>query len=303
MSVYEVDQIRLNFNPSSLFLLNVVLGFIMFGISLSLKIQDFRYVFKNPIPFLIGILSQFLLFPFFSFLLTLWLKPIPSMALGMILVAACPGRNISNYITFLAKGNVALSVSMTAISTILAIFLTPLNFSVWGSLNPYTSSLIKELQVDPFDMLLNIFLLLGVPLILGLWISHRFPKFATKFTNFIKYFSLIFFGIFVLSALYVNFEYFIKYIKYIIFLVFAHNLIAFLSGYFTSKLFKLQEKDVRAITIEVGIQNSGLGLILIFNFFDGLGGMALIAAWWGIWHIIAGLSLAFYWNKIKSIKG
>ena len=152
-------------------------------------------------------------------------------------------------------------------------------------------------------MLLNIFLLLGIPLILGLWISHRFPKFATKFTNFIKYFSLIFFGIFVLSALYVNFEYFIKYIKYIIFLVFAQNLIAFLSGYFTSKLFKLQEKDVRAITIEVGIQNSGLGLILIFNFFDGLGGMALIAAWWGIWHIIAGLSLAFYWNKIKSIKG
>jgi BASS family bile acid:Na+ symporter len=132
------------------------------------------------------------------------------MALGMILVAACPGRNISNYITFLAKGNVALSVSMTAISTILAIFLTPLNFSVWDSLNPYTSSLIKELQVDPFDMLLNIFLLLGVPLILGLWISHRFPKFATKFTNFIKYFSLIFFGIFVLSALYVNFEYFIN---------------------------------------------------------------------------------------------
>ncbi len=297
MSVYEVDQVRLNFNPSSLFLLNVILGFIMFGISLSLKVQDFRYVLTNPIPFLIGVVSQFLLFPFLSFLLTLWFKPIPSMALGMILVAACPGGNISNYITFLAKGNVALSVSMTALSTALAIFLTPLNFSFWGSLNPHTSSLIKELQVDPIDMLLNIFLLLGVPLILGLWISHRFPKFATKFTNFIKYFSLIFFGAFVLSALYVNFEYFIKYIKYIIFLVFIQNLIAFLSGYFTSKLFKLQEKDVRAITIEVGIQNSGLGLILIFNFFNGLGGMALIAAWWGIWHIIAGLSLAFFWNK------
>ncbi|GIX42005.1 MAG: symporter [Leptospiraceae bacterium] len=274
----------------------------MFGIALSLKVQDFKYIIKKPMPFIIGIVSQFLIFPFLSYLLTILFKPIPSMALGMILVASCPGGNISNFITFLAKGNVALSVSMTALSTILAIFFTPINFTFWGSLNPETLKLLKELHLNPLEMLGNIFLLLGLPLILGLWISHNYPKFANKFTNFIKYFSLIFFGVFVLSALYINFDYFIKYIKYIFLLVFIQNFLAFFIGYFTSKMFHLPEKDVRAIAIEVGIQNSGLGLILIFNFFDGLGGMALIAAWWGIWHIIAGLSLAYYWSKIKPIK-
>lgn len=297
MEIYDVDQIKLNFNPASLILLNFILGFIMFGISLSLKIQDFKYVLKNPVPFMIGMVSQFLLFPFFSYLLTIILKPIPSMALGMILVSACPGGNISNFITFLAKGNVALSVSMTAFSTLISIVLTPLNFSIWGSLNPQTLKLLKELSINPIEVLLNIFVLLGIPLFLGLWISHKYPKLSAKIISFIKYFSLIFFAFFVIGALLANFEYFIKYIKYIVGLVFIQNFFAFFIGYLTSKFFKLRERDVRAITIEVGIQNSGLGLILIFNFFNGLGGMALIAAWWGIWHIIAGLTLAFYWNK------
>ncbi|MFN3604282.1 MAG: bile acid:sodium symporter family protein [Leptonema sp. (in: bacteria)] len=295
----EIDTIKLNFNPSSLFLLNFVLGFIMFGIALSLKVQDFRYVLQIKKAFFIGIFSQFFLFPFTTFVLTLLLEPIPSMALGMILVASCPGGNISNFITFLAKGNVALSVSMTAISTILAIILTPLNFSIWSSLNPNTTNLLKALNLNPFSMILDIFLIIGIPLSLGLIISHKFPKFANRFTNFIKYFSIAFFTFFVLAALYINFDYFIKYIKYIFFLVFLQNFFAFLSGYVSSKIFQVAEKDLRAITIEVGIQNSGLGLILIFNFFDGLGGMALIAAWWGIWHILAGLTLAFYWSYQK----
>ncbi len=296
MTNYEVDQIQLNFNPTSLVILNIVLGFIMFGIAMSLKIQDFKYVLTKPIPFFVGIISQFVLFPFVSYLLVLLLKPIPSMGLGMILVAACPGGNISNFITFISKGNVALSVSMTALSTALAIFLTPFNFTLWGSLNPDTANLLKQLSVNPLEMLANIFLLLGVPLALGLYISHHYPKFASRFSNFMKYLSIIFFALFVLGAFYANFDYFLKYIKDIIFLVFLQNFLAFFVGYLSSKLLKIPEKELRAITIEVGIQNSGLGLILIFNFFNGLGGMAIIAAWWGIWHIIAGLTLASFWN-------
>ncbi len=293
----DVDLIRLNFNPASLFVLNIVLGFIMFGISLSLKIQDFRYILKVPKAFFIGIISQFFLLPLFSYFLILIIRPHPSFALGMMLVASCPGGNISNFLTFFARGNVALSVSMTAFSTILAIFLTPLNFHFWSSLIPELIPLLKQLSINPIEMILNIFLLLGIPLISGLWISHRFPGFSNQFTSFIKYFSLIFFALFVLGALTVNFKYFIKYIRHIFALVLLQNFLAFLSGYLASRIFKITDKEKRAITIEVGIQNSGLGLILIFNFFEGIGGMALIAAWWGIWHIIAGLSLAYYWNK------
>lgn len=124
---------------------------------------------------------------------------------------------------------------------------------------------------------------------------------SQRFTNFIKYFSIIFFSLFVLLALYINFDYFLKYEKYIFSLVFIQNFLAFLSGYLSSRIFRIPERELRAIIIEVGIQNSGLGLILIFNFFDGLGGMALIAAWWGIWHIISGMSLAFYWSRKKTV--
>lgn len=264
--ISEVDTIRLNFNPSSLLTLNLVLGFIMFGIALSLKAQDFRYVLQIKKAFFIGIFSQFFLLPLTTFLLTLILKPIPSMALGMILVASCPGGNLSNFFTFLAKGNVGLSVSMTGFSTILAIALTPLNFSLWSSLNPYTANLLRELKLNPLSMLFDIFLIIGIPLVLGLSVSHKFPKFAQRFTKFIKYFSILFFSFFVLAALYINFDYFLKYIKHIFFLVFTQNFLAFLSGFLSSKIFRIPERELRAITIEVGIQNSGLGLILILIF-------------------------------------
>ena len=110
-----------------------------------------------------------------------------------------------------------------------------------------------------------------------------------------RYFSMGFLVLFVISALAVNFEYFINYVHIVALIVLVHNGLALLGGYFSARMVGLPENDRRAVAIEVGIQNSGLGLILIFNFFDGLGGMAIIAAWWGIWHIISGMFLASFW--------
>ncbi|RHX84646.1 bile acid:sodium symporter family protein [Leptospira stimsonii] len=293
----DIDTIHLNFNPYSLIALNVVLAFIMFGVALDLKLKDFYSVWKQPKAPIIGVIAQFILLPFSTWILVQIIQPAPSIALGMILVAACPGGNISNFITHLSKGNTALSVSMTGISTALATVMTPLNIAFWGSLTPGTDKILKEIQLDTFSMVITVFLILGIPLALGLFFSHKLPQLTQKIKKSFKYASIIFFIVFIGLALTANFENFRKYIHLVFFAVFVQNSVAFAVGYFSSKIFRLTEYDSRAVAIEVGIQNSGLGLTLIFDFFGGLGGMALVAAWWGVWHIISGLTLAKIFNK------
>lgn len=292
-----VDDITLNFNPTSLLILNIILGIVMFGVSLDLTVDDFKRVFKNPKGPIIGLIAQFLLLPAFTFLLTLVFSPVPSVAMGMILVSSCPGGNMSNFFANYSLGNTALSVSMTSISTVIAIFMTPFNIAFWGSLNEDTRGVLSEVNLNPFDMLLTIFIILGIPLTLGMLVAAKKPQLANKIKKPFKIGSIVFFVVFLLIAFSANFTNFLTYIKYVMLLVAVHNLVALGTGYFSAKLARLPEADRRAIAIEVGIQNSGLGLLLIFTFFDGLGGMALITAWWGVWHIVSGLILGTYWSK------
>jgi len=293
----EMDLVRLNFNPQSLWALNFIIGLVMFGVALDLKVSDFRAVLVTPKPVLIGLAGQFILLPAFTFLLVLAIKPAPSIALGMMLVAACPGGNISNFLAHYARGNTALSITMTAISTAVAIVMTPLNLSLWGGLNPETANILRIVALDPLDMLLAVFLLLGLPMAVGMWVGHRFPDFVDKAHKPVKIFSLAVFGLFVIGALAANWRYFLDFVGFVVFAVFLHNALALLTGYFAAKAAGLPERDRRAVSIEVGIQNSALGLILIFNFFDGLGGMAIVTAWWGIWHIISGLTVSTAWSR------
>ena len=238
-----------------------------------------------------------ILLPAFTFLLTLILRPHPSVALGMILVAACPGGNLSNIMTYLAKGNCAVSISMTAISTIAAIFMTPLNLSIWGRLNPDTAEILRRVSLSPVDVFITVFVILGIPLIIGQVLARFFPGLASRVRRPFKLFSLIFFLLIICGALAANWNNFISYVGIVMLAVFLHNALALNLGYWCGRLVKLDERDARATCIEVGIQNSALGLVLVFNFFDGLGGMAILVAWWGVWHIIAGLVTAFIFTR------
>ncbi len=311
-SLYALDQIRLNFSEGNIHALNIAIAFVMFGVALEIKIDHFKKLVKNPKSAVIGVISQFLVLPFLTFLLTIALRDYltPTMALGMILVAACPGGNISNFISSLAKGNIALSVSLTAIATIGAIFFTPLNFAFWGkmAINFYSAhdpeSLVRPLIIDPYQIFQTVFIILGIPLILGISINNRFPKFTLRVVKPIKQLSILVFTAIVALALYKNFEYFKMAIGYIFVIVLIHNALALGTGYFLGYIGKRPVYDRKTISIETGIQNSGLALALIFNpkIFPPeleLGGMAVIAAWWGIWHILAGLILAGYWSKFK----
>ena len=298
MDPAAIDQVRLNFSPQGLMVINAAIGLMMLGVSLDLKLDDFKRILVAPRAPCIGLAAQFILLPAFTFLLTLILQPVPSMALGMILVASCPGGNLSNIMTYLAKGNCAVSITMTAISTMAAIFMTPLNLSLWGGLNPDTAEILRSVSLSPMDVFVTVFVILGIPLILGQILTRIFPGLADRVRRPFKIFALVFFILIVCGALAANWQYFLGYVGMVVFGVFVHNALALNLGYWSGRLAKLKEADSRAVCIEVGIQNSALGLVLVFNFFEGLGGMAILVAWWGLWHIVAGLVTAFIFTRM-----
>lgn len=292
-----IDSIRINFNPDQLILLNICLAFLMFGVALDIKISDFKYILKKPKIALIGLSSQLLLLPILTVLLARFFDPPSSVALGMVLIAACPGGNVSNFMVHLSKANAALSVMLTAITTISAVILTPIAFNFWSGFIPGTEALRATISVDTFDMIKTIIQLIFIPLILGMYINHQYESFAGKIRKGVKVFSILIFLSFVVFAMIGNYENIIDHVGKVFWIVLVHNSLGFLLGYSWSRLFKLKKRDARAISIETGIQNSGLGLILIFNFFDGIGGMAMITAWWGIWHLVSGFTLAMFWQR------
>ena len=282
--------------------MNFTLFFIMFGVALDIKISHIKEVFVKPKPAIIGYCCQFFILPAVTYLLIWVLKDYvsPGVALGMILMAACPGGNISNFFSSLAKGNPALSISLTALATISASILTPLNFSFWGNLYAANNPLLVPIEIDTFELIKM--LILGIPTIIGMWFNHKYPALTEKIKKPIKSLSMIIFFAYVIIAFSLNFDFFTQYIKYVFWLVLAHNTLAILTGYSLATLFGVSKRNRRSISIETGIQNSGLALILIFNpdVFPselGTGGMAMIAGWWSIWHILSGFTISLLWAR------
>ena len=292
MESNALEGIKLNWNPDTTIALNFAIAFIMFGVALGLNKENFIELFRHPKPTLTGIFSQFVLLPFFTFILVWIFNPLPGLALGMILVAACPGGNVSNFFSSIGKGNVALSVSLTIAASLLAVIFTPLNFEFWGGMLDNTSGLMKKVNINFFQMARLVFFAIALPLIIGIITKEKLPAITKKIKAPIKYISFIILIAIIALAFASNYKLFLAYYHYIIALVFVHNALALAIGYYFSRLMILSKRDTRSITIETGIQNSALGLLIIFSIFNGQGGMALIAAWWGIWHIISGFAIS-----------
>ena len=282
----------------------------MFGVALSIKTKTFKEVFTKPKSVIVGIVLQWVALPAVTFAIALALSSFitPMIALGMILVASCPGGNISNFISSLSKGNIELSVSMTAITTAAAPIVTPVNFFLWGTLYSQIISVNGDIPVlvIPFmPMLEQILLLLGVPIVLGLLFARYFPDATKKITKPAQVLSILLFVGMVVVSFAQNFQILLDNIFYVFFIVLIHNACALSTGFFGGRLAKLPAKDVRSLTVEIGIQNSGLGLVLLFNpaifppdIWQGhYGGMLFITAWWGIWHIVSGLIIAHLFRR------
>ncbi|MFO8087566.1 MAG: bile acid:sodium symporter family protein [Bacteroidales bacterium] len=305
-SLKLADEINLNFTQDGLLVLNITIAFIMFGVALQITPQNLKSLIVRPKATIVGFLSQFILLPGVTFLFVMLLNKFhlitPGVGLGMILVASCPGGNVSNFISTYSNGNPGLSVALTALASIAAIFLTPFNFSFYGGMFASHSPLVIPLEIDPMDMFRTVVILLGIPIVAGMLFAWKFPVLTKKIFKPIQNLSVLFFIALVVILFTNNAEFFLKYMVFILILVFFHNLIALSTGFGISSLFRLRHRNRRTIAIETGIQNSGLGLVLIFNpaiFPEHLdtGGMAIITAWWGIWHIIAGLTLGSIWKK------
>lgn len=295
----NIDDIKINFDTSGLWVLNIAIAIIMFGVALGITIDDFKRLFKNPKIVFVGVFSQFILLPAATFLAIILIEPHPSFALGMMMIAACPGGNVSNFFSKMAGGNAALSVSLTAFATLICIFMTPFNLQFWGSLYEPTNIILEQVSLDWKDLLKLVSLILGIPLFFGMLIKHYHSEMATKIEKVLKPLSMLVFVALIFVAFSQNLDVFVNYIHHVIFLVIFHNIFAFIIGFYTAKSFGLNKQDTKTISMETGIQNGGLGLLLIFGFFDGLGGMALLAAFWGIWDVFSGIALATFWGRKK----
>ena len=292
----KIDQIQIHFDTNSMWLVNITLAIIMFGVSLDITIDDFKNLIKNPKLFFIGVFSQFLLVPLTALILVYILKPPPSIALGMFMIAACPGGNVSNFMTKVANGNVTLSVSLTAFATVMSLFMTPINLAIWASLYEPTAKILRTITVDPKQVMQIVVLILGIPLLLGMLIRFYKPNFAIKLATYLKPISFIIFFAFIAVAFYNNLDVFLAEIHHVFYIVVLMNALLYFIGYYTAKFSGLPYNDQKTLSIETGIQNSGLGLMLVFIFFKEFGGMALIVAFWGIWDIFSGMVLAYFWN-------
>ena len=295
----NLDSLKINFDTEGLWALNITLAIIMFGVALGITMDDFKRLFKNPKILFTGIISQFILLPLVTFIFIKIINPMPSIALGMMMVAACPGGNISNFMTQMAKGNSALSISLTAFATLVSLVMTPFNLHFWGNLYAPTAQILKTVELNPYELVKLVLLILGTPLVIGMLVRKNKPNLADTLMKYLKPISLIIFLIFIVVAFYDNVTIFLNYIHYVLIIVIAHNILAYLTGFYFAKAMKLTYRDQKTLAIETGIQNSGLGLLLIFSFFNGLGGMALLVAFWAIWDIFSGIALATYWSKQK----
>jgi BASS family bile acid:Na+ symporter len=293
---------ELHYDGGQQWILNLTLAMMVLGLALDIHPRNFLKVFKAPKAPVIGLAAQFLLLPAFTCGLTLLLNLPAGIELGMILVAACPGGALSNFITHLSGGNTALSISITAISSTLAIVMLPINFVFWASLNPVANELLLNINVSGVDIAQSLLVVLAAPLALGFLMQHHMPNLSKRLHTILKYVSLFALVMFIFLAVFKNYEHFIAQFWLLFIAVLAHNMLAMGTGYAAASFGKLPQADKKAITLEVGMQNSALAIAIVFTQFNGEYGMALISAFWGTWHIISGITFAgvcHYMSKKK----
>ena len=296
-----IDSIKIHFSADNLLVLNICLALIMFGIALDMNLRDFKNLFKAPKPVIVGITAQLLIAPVVTLMLVYVFNPPPSVALGMVAISACPGGNNSNYSTHLAKGNTALAVTTTSLSVLACIITLPFYIWLGAKIISFGDRSGIAVSLGFTDMLKIVVTLILMPLAIGMYVgsikNNRIEQFKKPFKIFSQ---ILFFGL-IIAAIISNFQNIVQYVQHVFLIVLVLNAAALASGYFFGKLNGLKEADCRALSFETGIHNVTLALIIIFNFFGGLGGMALVAAWYGIWDLITGFSLAMLWSRKRIV--
>ena len=303
MDIGTLDSLRIVLDPVGQAGVALALVLVMFSVALGLRVDDFAFLRDKPLLFVGGVVSQVVILPLVTFLLILVLRPPASIALGMIVVACCPGGAVSNLLTYLSRGNVAASVALTATSSMLAAILTPTSILFWSEAYEPTATLLRTLDVNPLIFVAQTTFLLAAPLVLGMIVATRAPDVAARIRQ-----RTTVLGVSVLVGVII---YGIVYFFPVLFpalpllggIVVLHNAVAFATGALAGRALSGLSATRRALTFEIGIQNSGLALVILLSQLKGLGGAAAIAAVWGVWHLIAGGLLAVFFRQLDVFRG
>ena len=280
--------------------LSVVLALMVFSVALELRVDDFRRVLQTPKAVLCGLIPQFILLPIGTWLATLALDLPANVEAAMILVAACPGGSLSNVVTHFGRGNTALSVSVSAVASVIALFATPFNFGWMIATNPATAGWLRELNLDASGIWVSLLVMLAIPMALGLLFSHRFPSLTGRIQKPLANFSLAALLAFIVLGLVKERQLLTLGLLPMLAIVILHNASGLLFGWLTSVAMGVSVRDRRAVMIEGGMQNSGLALGIIAVQFNSDLGMVIIASLWGVWHIVSGMTCALYWRRIDA---
>ena len=303
MDAKLLDSVTLDLGGGSEIALTLILSLMMFAVALGLRTEHFRFFKDNPLIYFAGVFAQIIGLPALTVLLCFIISPPASVALGMILIACCPGGNTSNLLALFGRANTALSVSLTATSSLTAAFITPISIIFWSQLYGPTRELLTEINLDTMSFLLNTLLILALPLFLGMLIARFAPKLSERLQKPLSVIAGIGLIAIIMGACLQYLPIFFKLGITIFILVIVHNGLSFLMGYLAGILCKADIASRRALTFEVGIQNSGLGIVILLTQLGGLGGAGVVAGLWGTWHVIAGLLLVglFRWNDRSEI--
>ncbi len=295
----EINQIPFNFDPRIGLIVGVMVGFLVFAVSLDLTWAKLLRVIKKPKAPIIGLIAQFGLLPSIAFLAGLYLTEAPSVALGILLVTCCPGGALSNYLTGVAKGDVATSISMTTVSTLFSIILTPILFTFWASMNPSTFSLLQNISMDPQRVIITLLIMLVLPVTAGMLLRARSPNTAIRIRKAVRLIAGIVFAVIVAIIIASNFNSLALLAQIALLPVLFTFIIAVGLGWGLSKMTGLIPTDRRAVTLEIAFQNVALAIGLGITFFPSIAGIAAVSILWGIVHLTLGTGLALVWSRIK----
>jgi BASS family bile acid:Na+ symporter len=292
----DIDDLQLHLSDGFQLAVKGIVALFLFGIALNTRISDFGDVARRPWVIAAGLVAQYAVMPALTLLLTLALDVRGSVAIGMILVVCCPAGNLSNLLTHRSRGDVALSVSLTWISTIAAVVVTPVALAFWCGLNPAAGHLLRNVHIGPWAMVGEAVLMIGLPFALGLLVVWLRPSVAERAHRYVEPAALTFLLLIVVAGLAGQFKTFVAYVGLVALAIVLQNALSLVVGYSTGRLTRLPDSGVRAMTFELGVRNTGLALVLALGFFSDVGGVAFVAAMWGLWDVITGLLLSTWWR-------
>lgn len=295
----DINQISFNFDPRIGMIVSVMVGFLVFAVSLDLTWQKLLRVLERPKAPTVGLVAQFGILPAVAFLAGLYLTKAPGIVIGLLLVTCCPGGALSNYLTGVAKGDVATSISMTTVSTLFSIILTPVLFAFWASMNSSTLAVLQHISMDPQRVILTLLIMLVIPITAGMLLRARRPDTANRIRKIVRLMAGVVFAVIVAMIIGSNIKSLTLLAQTALFPVIITFTIAVALGWSLGKLTGLIPADRRAVAIEVAFQNVALAIGLGITFFPSLAGITAVSILWGIVHLTLGTALALVWSRIR----